>query len=215
MAQLFKRNKLSPIPAGAVISEKDGRQVASWKDGGRTRRAPLNDTSDKIVTGESARWQGKLRIGKPPHHTWKTVRLFADKTASERELMKMQTIEDQRAAGVITPEMEHAGKPLAVHIADYLAAMKQVGVSEDHYRISKWTLEKLITLSGWSRVSDLTADSLRQVLATLIAAGYATNYVNKFTSRAKGLVHWMQKNGRISSDPLAGSYNRKSWIAGN
>jgi hypothetical protein len=64
-----------------------------------------------------------------PHHECRTVRLFAFKTSSEHSLPKMQTLEDQLASSVITPGMEHAGKPLSVHILDYPVAIKQVRVS--------------------------------------------------------------------------------------
>jgi integrase len=214
MPTLFKRNDLIPLPPKAVVTEKNGTKRAIWTDAtGKRRKSQLSRAGDKIIIGESDRWFGKLRVGKSPHHRWKTVLLFTDKTASERELAKLQAREDQRAAGVITAEMEHAGKPLIGtsakgekigHIPDYLAALKQVGVSDDHHRISTWTMDKLLELSGWARVADITADSLRTVMAKLTAAGYATNYVNKFTSRAKAFIQRMQENGRISSDPLAG-----------
>ena len=206
MPAVFKRNFLEDLPAGAAVETKGGKRVAVWTEGGRTRKAEVVTTrkGDKIVTGESSTYYGKLRVGKKPHHHWKTVPLFSDKTASERELNRLQCHEDRKAAGVVTVEMSYAAKPLAEHAADYLAALKLMGVSDEHYRIAKWTLERLLTLTGWARVADVTADSLRAALAKLKDEGKATNYLNKFTSRAKALVHWMQENGRISLDPLAG-----------
>src|SRR5271154_105341 len=107
MATLFKRNELLPLPTGAVITEKDGTKLAIWTDvAGKRRKSPLSEKGDKIIVGQSAIWFGKVRVGKRGHHHWKTVSLFSDKTASERGLPKLQAIEDQPAAGCITPEME-------------------------------------------------------------------------------------------------------------
>lgn len=206
MPNVFNRNILANMPAGASIEAKGGKRTARWNEGGRTRKAGVATTrdGDRIITGESDTWYGKLRIGKRPHHQWKTVTLFTDKTASERELAKMQTAEDQRAAGVVTVEMDQAAKPISVHAADYLAAMKQSGVADDHHRIASWMLNRFIELSGWARMSDITADSLRSVVTKLTAAEHSTSYVNKFISRAKAFVHWMQAEGRTSGDPLKG-----------
>jgi integrase len=159
----------------------------------------------KLRSGKkSGIWYGKIREGSRPYQTWRVVPLFSDKTASERELQKLQALADRRAQGMITPETDAAAKPLADHVADYLASLKQSGVDSDHLRIVTWMTERLLELSGWKRVADLTADSLRMIVARVAAEGKATSYCNRFISRAKAFVHWMQANQRLTSDPFAG-----------
>ena len=113
MLQVFKRNILADVPSGATVEAKGGKRFAKWTEGGRSRKAEVvtTRTGEKIITGESSVWYGKLRIGKTPHHHWKTVALFSDKTASERELPAHAKTGGPGAAGVVTVEM---GTPQAV-----------------------------------------------------------------------------------------------------
>src|SRR5580698_4155518 len=130
----------------------------------------------------SSTYYGKVKVAP---RTWERVKLYSDKTASRRRLNELQRQAEQRDAGVVRIEMDQAGRPLAEHAADYLSALKLAGVAEDHHRIASWMLTRLIELTGWTRIADITADSLRAMLVKLSAEGKATNYLNKFISRGK------------------------------
>src|SRR5690242_17346213 len=50
MASLFRRNRHEPVPAGAEVIERDGKQFARWRDDrGKSHEARLNPAGNKIV----------------------------------------------------------------------------------------------------------------------------------------------------------------------
>jgi hypothetical protein len=155
-----------------------------------------------------AHWYGKIRL---EDNARQRVKLFTDKIASERRLIELQHEADQRAAGVITAEMEHAGKPLIAttpkgekigHIPDYLAALRLEKLNDETVRIATWTLDRLVEWGKWRRITDISTDSMRSILTTLNRRGKTASYSNKFIMRAKAFVHWLQREGRIVADPL-------------
>jgi integrase len=154
---------------------------------------------------ELSRYRGWVRKGSSRFK----VTLFTDKKVSERELRRLQAVaDDEIQSGASGRIRKQFARPVSEHVDDYLSALKMTGVSADHYRISKWMMAKLIELAGWSRMPDVSVDSLRAVVAKLNGAGYATNYVNKFISRAKAFVRWMYDNQRIGPDGLLTSVRR-------
>src|SRR5687767_9169133 len=106
MASMFKRNVLAQVPPGARVAEEDGRRCARWTDdGGKAQRRPVVTTraGDKVVLRESTHWYGKVAAGKG---RWRTVRLYTDKTASQRRVAELQRLADRRDAGAVTAEVE-------------------------------------------------------------------------------------------------------------
>src|SRR5687768_18412651 len=111
--RLFKRNILRDLPASSAVVERDGKRWARVTDGGRQRlqeivavRRKGHQAVDRMIVGTSRCWYGKVQLGPK---AWRTVRLYSDKTASERELQKLQSQADQRAAGIATRSEERRG----------------------------------------------------------------------------------------------------------
>jgi integrase len=146
-----------------------------------------------------ANWYGKVKVADGKR---KRVKLFTDKLASERRLTDLQREADQRAAGVRTLAMDFAGLSIQQHADVYLAALQLEKLDDETLRNAKWTLDKLIEWAKWQRISDVTADSMRNVLKMLDGQGKTPSYQNKFIMRAKAFIHWLQREGRIVADPL-------------
>lgn len=169
----------------------------------------MGEIFKRTIKGKlSQRWYGKVRRG----NLWQNVILFTDKVASQRELIRLQAEADRRAAGVITDEILYAQKPLSEHLKDYLADIKRRNLDSEHAYICELYINKMIRLGDWSRVSDLTANNVRAVLA-LLQAGDSSDTkkkqvkpatINRYLARIKTFVHWLRDNHRITADPLAG-----------
>lgn len=158
-------------------------------------------TGKPVTCGLSPCWYGRW---KDRDGRWKWHKLYTDKRASASRWEAFKTEQERRHAGVITATMDHAAVPLSQHAADYLADLKRGNANADHYRIASWMLNRLIDLGGWKRLSDVTADSLRGIIDRLQKDGATTSYANKYVSRAKAFMHWLKRNDRIESFPLAG-----------
>jgi hypothetical protein len=211
------------------LTDKDGGRVARPFKGYHrvaidrrtieTHNDTENDTAQSdifTVTGENAmasvfkitgrkgkklaHWYGKIAVSTDKRIR---VKLFTDKTASERRLMELQREADQRASGVRTVAMDYAMVSVDQHAKDYLESLRLEKRDTGTLRIGEWTLDKLIEWGKWHRISDVTADSMRNILTGLDRQGLTPSYQNKFIMRAKAFVHWLQREGRINADPLA------------
>jgi len=147
-----------------------------------------------------AHWYGKIAVSADKRIR---VKLFTDKTASERRLIELQHEADQRASGMRTTAMDFAMVSVQQHAKDYMASLQLEKRDFDTLRIGEWTLDRLIEWGKWQRLADITADSMRSILTTLNRQGLTPSYQNKFIMRAKAFVHWLQREGRIVADPLA------------
>ena len=145
-------------------------------------------------------WHGKF---KDERGRWRKVRLFTDRRASEKRLADLQADAERRLTGVRTAEMDHADTPMSRHAADYLAALRREGASAGHVDIVTRMTSRLLDECRWRRVADVDAASLNGFVDRLRADRTAA-YANKFIARAKSLLHWMMKEGRVGSDPLSG-----------
>ena len=148
---------------------------------------------------KSTHWYAKLRTD----GQWRNVRLYTDKTASERKRQDLQRDADQRAAGVITPQMQHAGRPVGEHVDDYLAAHRLKGVKPNTHAITANLLRRLVRECGWRVLADITASGLRQFITGVMDGGCTASYGNKFINTAKAFTNWLVQDHRLAANPLA------------
>jgi integrase len=141
---------------------------------------------------------------------WAKVKLFTDKTASQRRLQEIQREADQRRAGVQTPQMDAAAKPLLAidakgnetgHVADYLANLKRISTPA-HHRIVTGMLKTFLELAGWKALREVTEAGAARALMLLMAKGHTVSYVNAHLTRIKAFVNWCVPS-RLPLNPLA------------
>ncbi|MGB8369474.1 MAG: tyrosine-type recombinase/integrase [Limisphaerales bacterium] len=105
------------------------------------------------------------------------------------------------ASGITAPKplRDAAAKPLTVHQEDFLADLEGSGRDEMYQANLRCRLNKLIKECGWQYPKDVTADSFmnwrRQ--QTLSA-----KTLNDYLDAASGLMKWMQRAGRLETNPL-------------
>jgi integrase len=202
--RLFRRNILRDLPAPCEIIEKDGERLAQFEDG-KVRVRPIvtvrrkgRPPVDRICVGTTRHWFGKVQLGPK---AWRTVRLFTDKTASERELQKLQAQADQRAAGIATPATDKLRQPITTLRDEYLAALERQRHKPDHVRITRFMLDRLIELGEWRYFSDITVPSVEKITKRVADEGRTVSYQNKFIARAKAFVNHFLPDGY--ANPLA------------
>src|SRR4051794_8091589 len=102
-----------------------------------------------------AKWRGRIvRNGRR-----EKVVLFTDLRASKRELAKLQAEADEETQdGAGVRRRKYALRPISDHVADYLASLRTK--SDEHRRISKWMLEKLVAGCGWRRLAEISEGSV-------------------------------------------------------
>ena len=148
----------------------------------------------------SDQWCGKIRLSPGK---WRTVYLYTDKQASTEELWRLQKDADQRRAGLLTTATDAAALPLAEHVADFLNDYRRQGYADKHLYILRTSLDRLVTMGAWKRLTDLTPDAMRKILARLADDGTGPATCNKYLIRAKTFCNWCIKHDRLSANPLA------------
>src|SRR4051794_12649767 len=89
-------------------------------------------------------WYGKIRLA--PGRWSPRIRLSTDKTASERELAKLQARHDRGVAGLHAPDTDRLKLPIATLKDQYLDSMRRQGLDADHVRITDFMTTRLIAL---------------------------------------------------------------------
>src|SRR5690348_16558527 len=96
-------------------------------------------------------YHGKIQLGPK---RWKRVKLFTDKTASERRLGELQRQADMRSAGVTNSDLDRLRRPTDDLLKEYLETLAAERKDEQHVRIAGWITRKLVELAGWRYFSD-------------------------------------------------------------
>ena len=196
---IFRPTYHSPVYEPATYSTKDGKRMVRF-------RLPK---TGKYVTGELFP-NGKARVRSPLWHArirknGKVVKIalgVTDKEAALQLRAKLQLAADQQRAGMIDPFAEHRGIPLTQHIQDYQTHLEANGCSPDHITESVNLLERICLACSFRYIEEFMAPSLNTYLAGLIRKGRSYRTRNKSLHTIKALVHWLQNNDRMDTDPF-------------
>ena len=137
------------------------------------------------VTRESSHYYGRFR---EPGGKWQWKKLFTEKRASHKHWDELRRQNEYRASGLHRADVEKLKKPVDSLAADYHGLLKTAGRDEEHIRISKWMLDRLIELGQWRQWEDITRDSMGKILDALDKEGLTASYRNGFIKRAKAFV---------------------------
>jgi integrase len=129
---------------------------------------------------------------------------FRDKRATETLAAELERTGIHEAAGVIDPTHEHAKKPLAEHLVDYVAYLRAKGDTPRHVRQIETYARACLDYCRFVRVGDVQPSAVLTFLAALRDDGKGITTANFYLTAAKGFTRWLWKDRRISSDPLAG-----------
>jgi integrase len=142
-------------------------------------------------------WYGRLKV----NGHWKWFKLFTDRRASQQRWNEIVRDHELRQAGVITPQMDSAQRPLSEHVAEYLEMLKRTA-SDEHYRIVRYMLRQFFDLAGWKSLPDVSPHSASRVLSALHAEGKTVAYTNQYLTRVKAFFHWCIPD-RLTVNPLS------------
>ncbi|MCB9492242.1 MAG: site-specific integrase [Dehalococcoidia bacterium] len=132
-----------------------------------------------------------------------------DKRAAERLAAKLEADGMLAREGIVDPRAEQfstaARRPLAEHVADFLAYLRHKGDTEKHVRDREGQLTRLLVASRVSRTPELTPARVRAGIDALrTERQVALRTANRYLVAIKCLSRWLVREGRMDSDPLVG-----------
>ena len=130
-----------------------------------------------------------------------------DKAAAERILAKHVADTALRRDGVVDASKDRYAiegrKPLADHVADYIAHCRHAGQAPHHVDQKENHLRRLLNSTGATRLPELTVDTLERHLRAIRADDLSARTANFARQIAVAFVSWCVKTGRAESNPLA------------
>jgi integrase/recombinase XerD len=132
----------------------------------------------------------------------RTVRLCADRQASEAMLSRHRVEASRLKAGLGNPYRSHHEKPLSEHLDAFHGALKAKGGTVRHARETFHKLSTAFEACGFRRITDLNAGRFSQWLADRRSDGLGHRTSNAYLVAAKSFGNWLVKDRRHSENPF-------------
>lgn len=211
MATIYRKVYPVPMPEGSEIITRRGVRLARWVDGnGNTKTAPLSAHGTKIMH-EAGCWYARYKDADGIDRRVSTG--CRDEQAARKVLADLLAEAEKVRSGILTPQesqaARHAARPVAEHIADYLAylATKTVRgrkVSASHrYNVAR-QLDRLMAECGFKRIGDITCQRVTRWLSDQAdRSDKAPRTVQKYRASLMAFCKWAVREGRLAANPLA------------
>lgn len=178
-----------PQPRRVTVTRwinEQGQHVPAETPGARKRRVKSNTYFIKI--------KGK-------RHPLKAT----DLESAWREVTALRKRLADKDAGVVTPQQEHATRPLSEHLSDFLAHVRAKGTGEKEVGEQESQIGRLAELAGWKRIVDITRDSCLTALARIVSELHRSPATrNHYLRRCRAFTAWLADTEppRLLRDPL-------------
>ncbi len=133
--------------------------------------------------------------------TWRWVKLFDDRRASERAWEDRKTQADRVAAGLLPRESERLQLPLLSILDLYIADLGRQNHDAIYVSSTSTILRRAFRLAAWSLWQDLTVDHVGKLLDQMDVGGATVSHRNGIIKKLKAFCTWATPAGYPS--PLA------------
>ncbi len=159
------------------------------------KQVPKGTKGARKVKEESAKWYCCYREGKRQVR----IPLATDKAASQALMADLLRQKERGRAGLICPFKEHLDKPVADHVADYLAVVRSTTRSEQHQTEVARILGLFAKDSGAVTLRDVTADRVSGYLSRLTSGPTTRNMHRRILVM---FLNYLEGVGRIDRNPV-------------
>jgi integrase len=132
---------------------------------------------------------------------------YTDRQASKQKLARYEKAKAHGAEGLIDPFEEHKARPLAEHVADYIADLRALGRDGKYVYNCDKRLAKLTAECGWKALGDITADSFclwRERLPRMEdgRSQLSPRSQNQYLEVVRTFCGWCVKRKRAAENPV-------------
>lgn len=219
MSLPFKRRSTRPIPDGAKLTTRRGKQTARWIDGAESYTAPIigvasgKHRGDRRVLIQSRAYYTEYRDG---DGRCRRIALGTDFDAAKSKLDKLVKRGERERAGVDCASERREREPIDQHMEAFIHTLKTTGnqtrkhgrrvrkpVTADHAKAVETHIRRIVNGCGVSRLVDVSASKVDAYMLTLAASlGPAT--LNKHLTNVRAFVTWAVESKLLMTDGLAG-----------
>ncbi len=123
------------------------------------------------------------------------------KHVAQAILKKLVREKEEELAGLLAPKAlrDAAQKPIADHLADYVADLTAMQRSRKHLAYTRNRIGRLCEECGWQLLRDISSDAFNRWRA-LQTIGPKT--CNEYLGHVSAFLTWLQKHGHLTHHPL-------------
>jgi integrase len=200
---VYKAKTKRAIPSGARIEEKRGQRYAVWMGRhGKECRHKLTAEGNRIIY-ESDFYTVEFSTGKNRH---REVTGFRDRDSAKTYLYELENRAEKRRTGMLDSRLEayeaHARRPIAEHVADFLAVKRAKDKTPKHIASLKRHLDWMITEIRAKTLADISATQVTLAVGRMKDAGTSLRTCNSYLTSMKVFVNWCLLDGRLHEDVL-------------
>ncbi len=200
----FKLTYKKPIPENAEILTRKGQKYARFEDArGKRRVWPLNPNDDTQMLVRSQRYYFNICLA---DGTWKRVKGFTDRAATQQEAAKLEREIARRKAGIVDGRHERLSqqqrRPILEHLRDYYEHMKNKGVSDWHFSETIRRLDAILKSCNPAFLNEIEATAVERWLNQLANEGTGARTRNTYLGSLKAFLNWCVDTGRLLENPL-------------
>jgi site-specific recombinase XerD len=119
------------------------------------------------------------------------------------ETLPSQTTKVLARWGLLQGHTLAASKALTEHLADWKASMLARALTEKHLGMMYRDALRIFTVCKVKFLSDIRLDKVQSAVAAEKDAGLSLQTCNHLIKAVKAFTHWVCRDGRIQTDPLA------------
>lgn len=149
---------------------------------------PSYTTSDpkvgRKIRRKAKKWYGQYKDGQG---ILRRVPLATDKTAAQQMLNELVKRAEFQRIGIVDPFEDHRKRPLAEHLADFEAYLRNKGDTEAHARKTLSRARRVVQGCGFRFIADMSASAVQSFLAALRRTGKSIGTANHYPRSVKSL----------------------------
>ncbi len=208
MGSIFHKAWTAPLPPGAEVVDKQGKQMARW----RLRSGKLRTAEVFVGRSGKLRIRGKTRAYvarfRDHHGTWVEVPTGCkDETAARAILNRLERRSELIRAGVVSEAedcaSQHAATPLAEHFDAYYDHLRIKSCSAHRIKQVQTRLRRVAESCGFKRLPDLDGSALERWLVEQQHAGMAPGTRNGYRESWIAFGTWCVVTKRLVENPFA------------
>ncbi len=131
-----------------------------------------------------------------------------DKRVAQMRALQMVERKERKAVGLADPFEEHRDRPLADHVEEFLAFLRDRDVSQDHLKDRAHCLTSYLEASHATTLGRIDLVEAQRWLADLAASGLSARSVNKRFQTLRQFGHWLVRARRHTHNPFEGLCTR-------
>ncbi|MGD8452198.1 MAG: tyrosine-type recombinase/integrase [Phycisphaerae bacterium] len=203
---MYRPTYTMPIPAGAVLSDRDGQCLARFRRNGRMVTAPVTKRgrhAGRRVTVEARNWA--IEYTDAGGHV-RRVKGYADKGATLAKAAELTRAVERERAGIIDQQSIDLSASLKAnidrHVDAYETHLRASGVSAAHLSETLRRLRRIVADCGFTRLAGVTAEPVQRWLGLRESEGMGARTRNTYTASLRAFIRWAVADGRMVADPL-------------